>query len=330
MTMRSIRIRGLAALAMLAIAAVGCGDDGERPVTPKSVERVFGSNHVVAPRSVALGAEESSAAARPYVPAIKPKGCPKDAVVFATWNGGNVGRKKTDEALAVMADVIREADVVTIQEVGTAFGAQTVAKLQDTLSRTGAAWDFVTSGPTVPKNSETEAYATLWKPSRAHIDRVGSSLVSELENGISREPFRTVFSINGKRVAVYSFHAVPERKNPEREVRLLAASKELADVEYAIVAGDFNLSAKKADPYFRKLGFVPVSVGKTTLKDKPTAAGEYRHKDFDHVYVKGLKVCDSGVVDFPARHFAPVDGPEALRRAQTVSDHLPVWAAIHF
>lgn len=322
----------IAALIALGISAceTGPGSSGH-PITPDSVDKVFGGRkHSAAPsdaEAAVMGPVVEVTAPR-YVPAISPKGCPNEARVVMTWNGGNLGKKKTGEAIDVMVDVTRGSDVVLFQEVGTQFGAQAVAKIQDGLLRSGSKWDMSVSSPTLPRNAETEAYGALWKTSRTEFDKPASGLVDELRDSVSREPYRTVFLLNGKLVPIYSFHAVPTRKKPIREVRELVNSKELRDAKVAIVVGDFNLSAKEVDPLFEKIGFRPAISGKTSLKNAPDAKGEYRNRDYDHVYVKGLSVCDAGIVDFPARDFAPVTA-EALAQAKTVSDHLPGWVAVY-
>ncbi len=320
-----------AALLSLAVSSCGQGNIGtDHKITPQSVNAVFGAK----PASSGGYFQDDDAVIHVrdtfrYSPAIRPAGCPKEARTLVSWNGGNLGEKKSSEAAAVMADVTREADIVLFQEVSTSeFGARAVAKIQDGLSRTGNKWDMATSGATIPKNAESEAYGTLWKPSRTAFVKPTSGLVTELAQSVSREPFRSVFIINGKRTLVYSFHAVPAKKKPKIEIETLVALKELRDAEFAIVAGDFNLSAKEANPLFEKIGFVPVIAGKTSLKKTPDEKGRYRHKDFDHIYVKGLTACAAGIVDFPERNFAPITA-KSFERAKEVSDHLPVWVAVH-
>lgn len=323
----------VAALIALAISACETKPGSpDHPINAAAVDKVFGGrkHSAAAPAElVPMGPTVEVTASR-YVPAVSPKGCPKEARVFMTWNGGNLGKKKSDAAIDVMVDVTRGADVVLFQEVGTLFGAQAVAKIQGGLSRSGSKWDMATSGPTLPKNAETEAYGILWNTSRTEFDKPASGLVEELQNSISREPYKTVFLLNGRLVPAYSIHAVPAKKKKRAigEIQALVNSKELREAEIAIVLGDLNLSAKEVDPLFEKIGFRPAFSGKTSLKNAPDAKGEYRNGDYDHFYVKGLTVCDAGVVDFLARHFSPVTA-ESLARAKTVSDHLPGWAAVY-
>ncbi len=59
---------------------------------------------------------------------------------LVSWNIQDFGRSKSHEALLVMAKVLKNADIVAIQEVvpGKSFGTQAVAKLANELNTTGS------------------------------------------------------------------------------------------------------------------------------------------------------------------------------------------------
>jgi endonuclease/exonuclease/phosphatase family metal-dependent hydrolase len=320
------------AITLAVFLSAGCDGGPKHVVTEQSVGQLFGISSAEAKKpNAALPGEESGRRVQKYFPTIEvPNRCPKERIVVASWNAGNFGATKSSEEIAVMADMLREADIVVLQEISTSeFGTRAVAKLGDILSRTGSTWEVATSGATQPKNAESEAYAVLWKPSKIFFDRKRSGLVAELENGVSREPFKAAF-LNSKRerFSVYSFHAVPANKKPKNEIAVISVSKELTGAEKAVFAGDFNLSGIQADALLWKAGFRLSSTGKTSLKQKPDERGNYRLHDFDHAYVKGFEICGSGVIDFVERKFSPVT-EKSLKEARKISDHLPVWVAIH-
>ncbi|MDQ1344207.1 MAG: hypothetical protein QG650_927 [Patescibacteria group bacterium] len=330
--LRSTKRFAWLAVTLAIFLSSGCDAGPKHVVTEQSVGRLFGVPPAEAKKSnAALPGEESDRGVRKYFPAIEvPDRCPRERIVVASWNAGNFGAKKSPEEITAMADVLREADIVVLQEISTTeFGTRAVAKLGDALSRTGSKWEIATSGATQPKNAESEAYAVLWKPSKVFFDRRGSGLVAELENGVSREPFKAAF-LNSKRerFSVYSFHAVPSNKKPKDEIAVISVSKELTGAEKAVFAGDFNLSGTQADAFLWKAGFRLSSTGKTSLKQKPDERGNYRLHDFDHAYVKGFEICGSGIIDFVERKFSPVT-EESLKKARKISDHLPVWVAVH-
>lgn len=258
-----------------------------------------------------------------------PQGPPNNACpyTFVSWNLANFGRSKTDEDISVMARVLSSADIVAIQEVtaGKDFGVQAVAKLALALGRTGAAWDYIVSDPTLPPSAGVERYAFLWKQHTLSIDRDAAHLVSELQDAIDREPFTLLFRLKkAPAVSIFTIHTVPTAKGPIDEVEALSSAKELANASRAILAGDFNLGAKKTDPLMARIGFIGHIVEQTSLK-KTVRSGGYTLYQYDNIYTKGVAVCTSGVIDFVEAHFSPVTD-DSLSRARRVSDHLPVFA----
>src|SRR5690554_2205222 len=107
---------------------------------------------------------------------------------LATWNIQHLGQSKTDEDRVFMAEVLRDFDIVAIQEVVAKHpaGAQKVAQLADELNRKGAKWDYRISNPTnSPSGYISERYAFLWKTSK--MDLVGRAyLDKDLETQINR------------------------------------------------------------------------------------------------------------------------------------------------
>jgi endonuclease/exonuclease/phosphatase family metal-dependent hydrolase len=243
-----------------------------------------------------------------------------------SWNGGNFGVSKKEKEIAVFADVIRSsgATVVALQEVtaGKGFGARKVAELATEL---GTEWDSITSDPTQPQDSETERYAFLWKKSIYEVSRHEATLTRELAETISREPYRIILKPKkgGASITLYTIHTVPTAKGPTGEVASLVDF--LRDQAGAtIVAGDFNLGRNSLDPLFLPLGFTGHIREATSLKTKTQESGNYRSRPYDNIYTKGVTVCASGVFDFVAMKYAPVDD-DTLKAARKVSDHLPVW-----
>ena len=67
-----------------------------------------------------------------------------------TWNIKDLGGSKDTEEKEVMVDLMRQYDLVLIQEVVAKdpAGARAVAWLADALNRTGSRWDYRVSDPT--------------------------------------------------------------------------------------------------------------------------------------------------------------------------------------
>jgi len=243
-----------------------------------------------------------------------------DALRLVSWNIANMGGSKSDDEIAVMADVLAPAaDVVAIQEVITSEpGADAVIRLTEALRQRGGAWDWTISNPTSGRGSERYAY--LWHTDRVRID--GPCFLDDvLAPQVDREPFLCAFSTGGEPILVASFHAVPSSRDPARENVLLEGLDHRYDAADLVIVGDFNLPSRhSAFDGLRARGFVSaLDDALTTLKTVRTPAGEHRANPYDHVFYEAdeLVVRRAEVLDFAA-------GYSDLREARNVSDHLPV------
>jgi deoxyribonuclease-1-like protein len=239
----------------------------------------------------------------------------------ASWNIANLGQSKDDEEINTMAQVLRRFDVVAIQEVvaGPA-GPQAVARLADALNRTGAAWDYVISPPTV--GNGVERYAFLWKKHRVKLAGK-AQLVDALDPLMDREPYYAKFSFGPYFMSLISFHAVPKSKDPASEIVHLPKILTLFPNDALIIMGDFNLPHhEKAFQGLREKDMdAALRKTKTTLKMEPDPeTGERRANAYDNLFFeqKELRLDSAGAIDFSYSF-------PTLKAARLVSDHLPVW-----
>jgi endonuclease/exonuclease/phosphatase family metal-dependent hydrolase len=245
-----------------------------------------------------------------------------------TWNLYNFGQSKNDSEIAFIAETLRDADVVAVQEVSTGpAGAQAVARLDAELDRKGFSWDYRVSDPTTGDGSER--YAFLWKPSRLRL--VGTPWLEEsLAGPIDREPFCARFEHRktGRTFLVASLHAVPTSKDPEREIALLDRLHRHYESDHLVILGDFNLD--EDDEAFRaltSLGYAPVLDDQKTSLRRKRKSGPMGHlaSEYDNVFVETgpLRVTSTGVVDFTGSF-------STLKDARDISDHLPVYADVQW
>lgn len=290
----------------------------------------------ISQESVPVATESAILGVATTTDAVNATSCPYTMV---SWNLGNFGKSKTDDVIEKIAQVLKSknADILAIQEVtaGKGFGAKKVAELAMELSNTtGEGWDYVVSDPTLPSSPGVERYAYVFKKAKVSVNHDKVQLLSELQEQIDREPYYGTFSFKSKSpqsrldVVLFSIHTVPTAKNPKLEVETLTTSATLQKIHKenipAIFSGDFNLAPDATDPTFSSLGFKGMIKQKTSLKQKVTVMGEYLTHQYDNVYVKNIRVCSSGVVDFVQMMYLPVTN-ESLVQARTVSDHLPVY-----
>lgn len=240
---------------------------------------------------------------------------------LASWNIKDFGRTKSSEELNEIAEIVRDVDILAIQEVVAGYGgAQAVAKLADILNRKGAKWDYVISDPTNSPKYVTERYAIVWKTKYIKIKNRGW-LVSALDSLIDREPFLLDLYTQEKKFSVLNFHSRPYNKDPESEIKALSKfALDSLSSDPLIIAGDFNVDEKM--PVFntlKKSGYqTAISNKKTTLK-WTCEEKEYLNYPIDNIlYSKGIHKIEGRVIDF-------VKFCEQLEKARKLSDHLPVF-----
>ena len=252
-----------------------------------------------------------------------------DQFSVLSWNIQHFGASKDSAELALIARIVRPYDVVAIQEVVTApAGAQTLARLADLLSRSGARWDYAISAPTNSPPYKTERYAFLWQAHK--FQPCGQAvLLSALDTLIEREPFLLCLQGRAHKILLCNFHARTRNNYPEVEIAHLIRAVTALPEAPLVVLGDFNLSA--THPVFVPLmraGFTLATADTPTtlrrsLPDQP-GASPYLHP-YDHIFLPAAHFSrlDAGRVDFVGR-------AGSLPAALSISDHAPVWVRLQF
>lgn len=248
-------------------------------------------------------------------------------IKLSSWNVQHLGNSKSDSTIAYMAQLLRDFDIVAIQEVvaGTG-GAQAVARLADELNRTGTKWDYSISDPTQSSPYSSERYAYLWKTSKLTLigkPWLDQHYVSEVE----REPFFMRIKFKEEIFTLVNFHAVPTQKQPETEIKYFKHFPTHYPDDCLIFMGDFNVpdSHTVFNP-LKKQGFeTAFTDSKTSLKRKCNTQieNDCLSKSYDHILLPSyfVDILDSGIVYFYTDF-------EDIKSARSVSDHLPIWVEI--
>ncbi|RXG18373.1 endonuclease/exonuclease/phosphatase family metal-dependent hydrolase [Leeuwenhoekiella aestuarii] len=242
-------------------------------------------------------------------------------LTLVSWNIRDFGKTKNSKELEQIAEIVREADIVAIQEVVAGYGgAQAVARLTDILNRKGSKWDYVISNPTNSSKYVTERYAFIWRTTNIKIKNRGT-LIAALDSEVEREPFTINFYLDQKVLKVINFHSRPHNKNPETEISAISHHIVNAIKGPVLLAGDFNVMEQ--DPVFDVLkskGFTPVLVDQKTTLKRECIGLNYLNYAIDNIfYSKEIIFLESGVLDF-------VLTCDQLDQARNLSDHLPVFA----
>lgn len=245
-----------------------------------------------------------------------------------TWNIQDLGRTKSAEEIAVMVQVMRDYDLVLIQEVVAKdpAGAQQVARIADELDRTGANWDYRISDPTdSPSPYIAERYAVLWKTNRLQLQ--GRAILdAPLADICDREPFLAQFRLQGDTTHfwVVNFHARRFDNDPQGEIQYFPQYPERLGNTAVIIAGDFNCD--EDDPVWRPLyalGYRSVVTQTPTTLKRSCDGTNYFNYPIDNIYypTQRFRLREAGRIDF-------VGSCANLEAARGVSDHLPVAAVL--
>lgn len=248
--------------------------------------------------------------------------CSAQPHTLLSWNLKDLGNSRDAVEIRVIAETVRNADIIAIQEVVAGDGgAQAVARLAAELNTMGAAWDYVVSNPTLSSSYKTERYAFLWKKSRAKL--VGKPWLQQGEYAqlIDREPYFATFDVSGKQITVVNFHAITKSKQPETEVKYFRFLPELYPGLKLVFAGDFNLpQSHSVFSPLKKMGYLPALVNqKTSLRQQCLPDGCLA-SEFDNIFYKPehISVTEKGIIHFYKK-------VETFEKARLISDHVPVY-----
>ena len=246
-------------------------------------------------------------------------------VKLLSWNVENLGSSKSPSDLVYMANLLKDYDVVALQEVVAGDGgAQAVAKLADELNRKGSKWDYVVSIPTSSSAYKTERYAFLWKTSK--VKKVGEAwLEKKYHLEIDREPYYCTFDYKGKKFTIANFHAITKSKQPETEIKYFKFLPEQHPNLNLLFVGDFNCPQSHTvfNP-IRKMGYLPILTNQKTSLKKECKLDDCLASEFDNIWYNSskIKTLNAGIIHF-YKDF------ESLLAARKISDHVPVTVEIN-
>ncbi|EDP97175.1 endonuclease/exonuclease/phosphatase family protein [Kordia algicida OT-1] len=243
-------------------------------------------------------------------------------ITIISWNIQHFGKTKNAEEIEKIAEIVKHADIIAIQEVVTTFqGVQAVNRLTEALEKKGESWDYLISEKTNSPSRMTECYAIVWKNKHIKIKKGHEgSLVKELDKMVDREPFLVQFYVADTSFFVMNYHAKPHKRNPRPEVKeLLAYVQKNYKNKKFILAGDFNLSqSEEVFKNFKLAGFKPVNIDQKTTLKLICKNASYLNYPIDNIfYTPKINATSTKIIDF-VKH---CDNLTASRR---LSDHLPV------
>lgn len=245
-------------------------------------------------------------------------------IKICSWNIENIGASKSEQHIAYMAKILKEYDIVAIQEVVVSgAGAQAIAQLVDELNRKGVQWDYIISDPTSGTAYKAERYAFLWKPSKVKITGEAFLEPTYVEE-IEREPYLATFKYQEKEFTLVNFHAKTKKLQPETEIKYFKFLPALYPTKNLIFIGDFNCPQSHTVFFpLRKMGYQSVFENQKTSLRQKCIEEDCLASEFDNIFYnsKTVEVINFGIILF-YKDF------EDLHEARKISDHIPIWVTL--
>ena len=262
-----------------------------------------------------------------------------------TWNIRNLNGRKEQRAIDIYAEIIKNFDIIAIQEVKDDLGG--IEKLQKKL---GAGYGFLFSDPA----GNAERLAFCYKRRKVKFTGLAAEVVMAPGQGkrtvspeleFARTPYMASFRVSGCNFILVTVHiyygsgsAVKYRlKEIENIVEFLekrSGDTDSLDSDY-IACGDFNIEEilekdeqAKSDLNYRDKLFGALESKGLVIPDdiKKSPSNLAKTKHFDqigyHQYSDStIKFKKGGVIDFVGIVYKDDE-----KMKYKLTDHLPVWA----
>lgn len=270
----------------------------------------------------------AAAASAQQVGGPPPVAKPWDAVLIASFNIQVFGESKMSKphVVDVLAHVVRQFDVVAIQEVRSK-NDQIVPTFVQYVNATGGRYHYIV-GPREGRTNSKEQYTFIYDTNRIEVDLSSPGVFPNPNDSLHRPPlcvrFRT--RIIPEHMA-FTFWLIDTHTDPDEVPQELAALGNVfrtmqtfrPDEDDVIMLGDLNAGP----PEFKPLGAIP---GLAWAIDGVTT-NTRRTKTYDNL------VFSKPATSEYLGHWGVLDLQQSFglseEAALEVSDHNPVWAAFY-
>ncbi|WP_143543699.1 endonuclease/exonuclease/phosphatase family protein [Rhodopirellula sp. MGV] len=266
---------------------------------------------------------------------------PEDKILVATFNIENFGDKKSDtrvnehgvDVMGTLAQIISRFDLVAIQEIRGKDGAA-LEKLIRLLNESGGTFAATISDP-IGNDDRRESYAFVYNRTRIRLVPGSAYVVLDSGERMYREPMVATFQTivpPGINQAPFQFTAInvhtdPDKVDPndqESEINILAS------VFHRVRKFEFNERLEDDFILLGDLNAGPDHLGQLSkINGMISLAGDIktnisRSKTNDHILIDRNVTAEyagrKGVVSFTD------DLALTPEQADSISDHLPLWA----
>lgn len=248
-----------------------------------------------------------------------------DTIRVASFNIQVFGEHKAakPEVMNILAQVLRNFDVVAIQEVRSK-GQDVLPHLLRLINAEGAQYDYVI-GPRLGRTDSKEQYAFIFNAASVEIDRESIYTVNDPDDLLQREPLVAGFRVRGPpQGEAFTFTLIDIHTEPDtaqQECNALASvyravRNDGRGEDDIILLGDLNSD----DHHFGELGRIPYITW--AISGMPTnTRGTHL---YDNIIFDSRATTEftghSGVLDLLRQYNL------TMEQALVVSDHMPIWA----
>ena len=251
---------------------------------------------------------------------------PPDAILVASFNIQVFGTSKLakQHVVDVLAQVIRNFDVVAIQEV-RAKSNDVIPSFVKQVNADGSRYQYVI-GPRLGRTNSKEQYTFLYDTSRIEVDTSSVGTMHDPGDRLHRPPLfvrfraRTQQPEQGFTFWMVNSHTDPDEVPEEVDAladAFLALKQARPDEDDIILLGDLNASPQQ----FGRLGQL-TDIGWAV---SGVTTNTRRTKTYDNLIFQRTATAEYtgrwGVLDLQTTYGL------SLQQALEVSDHNPVWAA---
>jgi deoxyribonuclease-1-like protein len=227
------------------------------------------------------------------------------------------------QVIHVLADVVRQFDLVAIQEVRSKQ-QDVLPRFVEAINAAGRTYDY-TIGPRLGRTVSKEQYAFVFDTERIEVDRQAMYTISDPDDRLHREPLVAAFRARGPppdrafTFTLINIHTDPDETDTELDALddvFLAVRNDGRNEDDVILVGDLNVD----DQHLGELGRMRDAA--CAILGTPTnsrGTQQYDNLVFDQRATAEF-TGRVGVLDLMREYNLTLD--EALE----VSDHLPIWA----
>lgn len=253
---------------------------------------------------------------------------PPDKLLIASFNIQVFGESKMakPEVVAILADVVRQFDIVAIQEV-RAKSDDILPRFMAAVNADGSRYEFII-GPRIGRTVSTEQYAFIYDTTRVEYNPQQVGTLSDPQDRLHREPYvarfraRTQYPESAFTFWLVNIHTDPDEVAEEVDAladvfRLMQTAS--PDEDDVILLGDLNANESQMGRLAQIPGIGWVVSGAMT--------NTRQNKAYDNIIFQRQATSEYtgrwGVFDLQRAYGLTTE------QALSVSDHYPVWSEFH-